>query len=77
MDKATVIRTLILLIALTNQFLVTLGLNPVPGNETIWFEVLSTIFTFGAAAIAWFKNNYVTARGKSQKEVLKRNSLIK
>ena len=77
MDKGTLIRTVVLVIALVNQFLVTAGLNPIPGSETLWGEVVTMIFTGFAAAVAWFKNNYVTWKGKRQKEVLARNNLIK
>ncbi|GLO66297.1 MULTISPECIES: phage holin [Oceanobacillus] len=77
MDKATLTRTIVLVIALVNQFLVIFGLNPILGTEQLWGEVITMIITAVAATWAWFKNNYVTARGKSQKEVLQRNSLIK
>ncbi|MCT1577524.1 phage holin [Oceanobacillus kimchii] len=77
MDKETLTRTIVLFLALINQFLVTFGLNPIPGTEQLWGEVITMIITAAAATWAWFKNNYVTARGKSQKEVLQRNSLIK
>jgi len=77
MDKGTLIRTIVLIIALVNQFLVTAGLNPIPGAEELWGEILATVFTFIAAAIAWFKNNYVTAKGKKQKEVLQKEKLTK
>ncbi|OEH54752.1 holin [Oceanobacillus sp. E9] len=77
MDKATLTRTIVLVIALVNQFLVIFGLNPILGTEQLWGEVIAMIITAVAATWAWFKNNYVTARGKSQKEVLQRNSLIK
>lgn len=77
MDKGTLIRTIVLVIALINQFLVAFSLNPVPGNEDIWYDVISTILTAAASAWAWFKNNYVTVKGKKQKEVLKKNGLTK
>lgn len=76
-DRGTVIRTIVLFIALVNQFLIAADLNPIPGTEELWGEVLATVFTFVAAAIAWFKNNYVTAKGRKQKEVLKREGLTK
>ncbi|WBX78691.1 phage holin [Virgibacillus salarius] len=34
------------------------------------------IFTVCASVWAWFKNNYVTVKGKKQKEVLQANNLI-
>ncbi len=52
-----------------------IDLNPIPGGEKEWREVIATILTGGAATWAWFKNNYVTAKGKEQKEMLERNKL--
>ncbi|GAF63635.1 hypothetical protein BTS2_0526 [Bacillus sp. TS-2] len=77
MDRGTLVRTIVLVVALINQFLASFGLNPVPGDEAIWYEVISTIITAIVAAVAWFKNNYVTAKGKKQKVVLQKNNLIK
>lgn len=37
--------------------------------------VITTIFTGVSAGVAWFKNNYVTAKGKAQKTVLAANGL--
>ncbi|WP_200411913.1 phage holin [Virgibacillus salexigens] len=77
MDKATLVRTLLLFLALANQFLVTFGLNPIPGTEETWGEIITMIITAAASAWAWFKNNYVTLKGKQQKTVLKQSKLIK
>lgn len=77
MDKGTLIRTIVLLIALVNQLLVSFGLTPIPGDQGVWYEVASTIFTAATATWAWFKNNYITAKGKKQKEVLKQKGLTK
>lgn len=76
-DKGTVIRSLVLVVALVNQLLIGFGATPIPGDEAIWYEVLSTIFTIVAAVIAWFKNNYVTLRGQKQKETLEQANLTK
>ncbi len=75
MDRGTVIRTIVLVIALINQLLISFGLNPIPGNEDLWYEIASTIFTAVAATIAWFKNNAVTAKGKRQEQVLREKGL--
>jgi SPP1 family holin len=75
MDKGTIIRIFVLVVALVNQLLVSLGLTAIPGDEGSWYKVISIIFTAVAAIIAWFKNNYVSAKGKKQKEVLKKNGL--
>ncbi|MGE8080525.1 phage holin [Peribacillus loiseleuriae] len=77
MDKGTFIRTIILAIALINQFLVSYGLYEIPGTAEDQTEFISYIFTTVAAAVAWFKNNYVTAKGKKQKDVLKQKGLIR
>lgn len=77
MDKGTIIRTLVLSVALTNQLLMTLGLTPIPGDQEVWYEVISTMFTSVVAIWTWFKNNYVTVKGKKQKEILKQKGLIK
>ncbi|WP_276532077.1 phage holin [Heyndrickxia oleronia] len=77
MDKGTVIRTIVLAFALVNQLLVGFGLYEIPGTEQEQTAVMSGVFTFVAAGIAWFKNNYVTAKGKKQKEILKKEGLMK
>lgn len=77
MDKGTLIRTIVLFIALLNQILVSCGLYEIPGTAEQQTEVLSTLFTLVTSVIAWFKNNYVTAKGKRQKEVLKQQNLTK
>ncbi|MGY0692603.1 phage holin [Virgibacillus sp. FSP13] len=77
LDKGTLIRTVVLIVALINQFLVTAGLNPIPGAEETWGEVVTMIITAVVSAWTWFRNNYVTATGKKQKEVLDRNNLTK
>lgn len=75
MDKGTIIRTAVLVIALINQVLVSTGLNPIPGSEDVWGEIVSSTFTFAAAGVAWFKNNYVTTKGKNQKKVIEQKGV--
>ncbi|WP_273128938.1 phage holin [Bacillus weihaiensis] len=77
MDKGTVIRSIVLFIALANQFLVSFGLYEIPGTAEEQTAFLSTLFTIIMAIIAWFKNNYVTAKGKKQKELLVTHNLAK
>lgn len=74
-DNGTKIRSIVLFLALLNQLLVSTGLNPIPGSEELWGEVISWIFTAVAAIWAWFMNNYFTWKGKRQKEVLERQGL--
>lgn len=77
MDKGTVIRTMVLFVALLNQFLVSFDLYKIPGTAEEQTAFLSAIFTFITAAIAWFKNNYITAKGKKQKDLLVAHKLAK
>lgn len=77
MDRGTLVRTVVLILALANQFLVTTGLNPIPGTEEMWGEVVTMIITAAASSWAWFKNNYVTAKGGLQKKALQAQGLAK
>lgn len=75
LDQGTIIRTIVLIVALINQFLVSYGLYTIPGTAEEQTALLSTIFTLAVSTIAWFKNNYITAKGRKQKEILKREGL--
>lgn len=77
MDKGTIIRTIVLFIALVNQFLVSFGLYVIPGTEEQQTELIAYIFTAVTAVVAWFKNNYITAKGKRQKDLLISHNLAK
>ncbi|EKF34115.1 phage holin [Bacillus xiamenensis] len=83
-DKGTVIRTVLLFMALINQTLILFGKPILPISEdqvTSLAETLylasSMIFTIVTTLMAWFKNNYVTSKGQQQKEVLKQKGLTK
>ncbi|RUK43719.1 phage holin [Bacillus safensis] len=83
-DKGTVIRTVLLFMALINQTLILFGKPILPISEdqvTSLAETLylagSMIFTILTTLVAWFKNNYVTDKGKLQKEILKQKGLTK
>ncbi|MDA1476150.1 phage holin [Bacillus changyiensis] len=83
-DIGTVIRSVLLFIALINQTLIMFGKGALPISEDqvntladALYKVGSTVFTIITSIVAWFKNNYVTNKGKRQKEVLKQNGLIK
>lgn len=84
LDKGTVIRTVLLLVALINQFLVMFGKTPLPLDEesvnnltNVLYVAVSTLFTTFMTLVAWFKNNYVTPKGQKQKEILKQKGLTK
>ena len=74
-DTGTKVRSIVLFLALLNQLLVSIELNPIPGSEELWGEIISWIFTAVAAIWAWFMNNYLTWKGKKQKVALERQGL--
>ena len=83
-DKGTVIRTVLLLIALVNQTMLMFGKSPLDITEDqvnqladALYTAGSVIFTIGTTLAAWFKNNYVTTKGHKQKTILKQNNLTK
>ena len=83
-DKGTVIRTVLLFIALINQTLIMFGKPVLPideGQVNTLIEGLylvgSVLFTIITTLIAWFKNNYITERGQLQKKALQAQGLIK
>lgn len=75
MDRPSVIRTIVLFIALINQFLTACGLYEIPGTTEDQTFVVSTAFTIVTSVIGWFKNNYILPKGMKQKEILKKNNL--
>ncbi|MCY7784323.1 MULTISPECIES: phage holin [unclassified Bacillus (in: firmicutes)] len=83
-DKGTVIRTVLLIIALINQTMLMFGKSPLGITEDqvnqladALYTAVSVIFTIGTTLAAWFKNNYVTTKGHKQKAILKQNNLTK
>ncbi|WP_182199901.1 phage holin [Paraliobacillus salinarum] len=77
MNKGTVIRTTLLVLALANQMLVLFGKSPLPFSEELVEQVISTIFTIVSSVYAWYGNNYVSKKGKKQLDVLRKNGLSK
>ncbi|MCY8548706.1 phage holin [Bacillus haynesii] len=84
LDKGTVVRTVLLFIALVNQTLIMFGKAALPISEDqvntladALYLTGSTIFTIVTTLVAWYKNNYVTGKGKQQKKVLKQKGLTK
>lgn len=60
MTKGTVIRTIILLVALINQVLNIFGKSMLPISDAEINELVSVMFTVGASIWSWWKNNSVT-----------------
>ena len=71
------IRTVLLLIALVNQFLVIFGKSPLPIDSFLIENVVAVLFTVITTITAWFKNNYVTKNGMEQRKILIERGLTK
>lgn len=59
-SKGTIIRTVILALALINQVLAIFGVSPLNIADDDISTVISTAWTIIAAVIAWWKNNSFT-----------------
>ena len=61
-SKATIIRTVILVLAIANNALAIAGKSPLPIDDEMVTEVISFAFTTGAAIVTWWKNNSFTQK---------------
>ena len=59
-SKGTLIRTIVLALALINQVLAMLGLSPLNIADDDISTVISTAWTIISAVVAWWKNNSFT-----------------
>lgn len=59
-STGTIIRTVILTLALVNQLLVAMGKGPIPISDEELETLISTGATIIMALIAWWKNNSFT-----------------
>ncbi len=75
MDKGSVVRISVLLVALINQGLAAAGHSPLPFEGEEVKQGVSTVITTGAAIVAWYKHNFVGKKGKQQKEALEERGL--
>lgn len=66
----TIIRTVVLILALVNNCLTMTGHSVLPVTDEQVSELLSLIITIGAALWAWWKNNSFTAAAIQADQVL-------
>lgn len=59
-SKGTLIRTVILVLAIANNALALWGKSPLPIDDAMVEEVVSFLFTTAAALVTWWKNNSFT-----------------
>lgn len=84
LDKGTVIRTVLLFIALINQTLIMMGKPVIPIQEDQVTSLVEGIYLVGSLVLtivtslmAWWRNNYISDKGQEQKKVLKAHDLTK
>jgi len=63
--KASIVRTVLLLVALLNQVLTALGYQILPLSDETVADLVSVCFTVVTALIAWWKTN---SFGKGKEE---------
>ena len=68
--KETIIRTVILIVALINQGLTVAGINLLPINDEEITEFLSLSLTIIASLWSWWKNNSFTKNAIEADEYL-------
>src|SRR5690625_3960374 len=68
--RQAIVRLVVLVILLINQFLITVGWNPLPFGEEQIFEGVSSIATVAMAIFTWWKNNNVTKEAQEAQEYL-------
>ena len=59
-EKDTVIRTVVLSLAIINNGLALFGKSPIPIDNDTVVAVISFLFTTGSAIWTWWKNNSFT-----------------
>lgn len=59
--KGTIIRTILLAVALVNQILTIAGKSPLPISDEQIEKIVSTAITVVIAVINWWKNNSFTS----------------
>ena len=71
-SAGTITRTIILLLALTNQILAYFGISPLQIADEDIGTVVTILFTVGASVAAWWKNNSFT-KTAIQADMMKQN----
>ena len=69
-NKDTIIRTAVLMLALTNQILEATGHSIIPISDEQLSELITLCFTISASLWAWWKNNSFTENAIKADQVL-------
>lgn len=66
----TIARTIVLILALANQVLAMCGKQVLNIADDDIYQTVSLLFTIGASAVAWWKNNSFTQEAIKADEVM-------
>lgn len=69
-EKETIVRTVVLIIALLNNILTMSGYNPLPFSDEEVYTAATAVLTVGATLWAWWKNNSFTGKAIEADKVL-------
>lgn len=69
-SSGTIARTIILFLALANQFLTMVGMSPIPIEDEQVTTIVSTLWTVIASVWAWWKNNSFTKAAISADKIM-------
>lgn len=70
-SKETIVRTVVLFVALLNTVLNACGKNPLPFSDDEVYTGVSAVVATVAAVWAWWKNNSFTVAAVKADEILK------
>lgn len=70
MKKDTIIRTIVLGIALLNQIFAMFGVPQLDIDDDVIYQLVTAIATIGSAVWAWWKNNSFTTAAQEADKVL-------
>ena len=70
-SKSTIIRTLVLVLALVNQILTATGHSIIPISDEEITQLVTLVFTICASVVAWWKNNSFTQEAISADELMR------
>ena len=68
----TIIRTIVLILALVNQVLAIMGKGQIPITEDEVYQLVTLLITIGSALWAWWKNNSFTLPALKADEYLEK-----
>lgn len=74
MDKASIVRVIVLIATMVNAALTLMGVPPIPIGESE-ATVISVILMGAVASWTAWKNNYLSKKGRAQRDELKKKDL--